>query len=277
LDHVLDTFDDLEKEYSLEYVFIIGQMGDQIVEHMRLAHPNKGVTYFVQGQLMGQSHAIYMARDAISGPVLLTYCDTVNRIDFSFLASNHLDGVACVHPVDDPRRHGVAIVGADGMVTRLVEKPETMQYKSALTGLYYFSEGKELIRAIEAQMHRGDSLSYEYYLADAVNILLEGNMRIRAEEALQWVDAGTPSALLDANARFLQQREGTPNSPESDSSRVIIPPVYIHESSRVVNSMIGPNVAIGANCSIDRSTIRDSIIDDNSRLSNVTLSEALIG
>jgi glucose-1-phosphate thymidylyltransferase len=77
-----------------------------------------------------------------------------------------------------------------------------MEHKSALTGLYYFSEGKELIKAIETQMRRGLSLNNEYYLADAINILLDDGMRIRTEKALQWLDAGTPAALIQTNACF---------------------------------------------------------------------------
>lgn len=277
LDHVLGAFEELERLYTLEYVFIVGHFGEQIVEHMRHAHPNKRVTYFTQDQLMGQSYAVYMARDAISGPILLTYCDTINRIDFSFLGSGHVDGVAAVCQVVDPRRHGVAIVGADRMLTRLIEKPEMMEHRAALTGLYYFSEGQELIRAVETQMQRGISLNHEYYLADAINILLEGGTRIRAEDVLQWHDAGTPAALLNANAHMLSQNDGGGNEIRPDRSRILIPPVYIHESSRVVNSVIGPNVSIGANCSVNGSTIKNSIIDDNSHISNETLIDSLIG
>jgi len=68
-------------------------------------------------------------------------------------------------------RHGVAIVDSDNFITKLVEKPETMEHKSALTGIYYFSEGNDLVSAIGTQIRRGKSLNNEYYLADAVNIL----------------------------------------------------------------------------------------------------------
>ena len=196
LDHVLDTFQVLEKTYTLEYIFIIGYLGEQIRKHMKEAHPDKNVTYYVQEQLMGQSHAVYLAKDAISGPMLLTYCDTINEIDFSFLSSESIDGAAAVQEVDDPRRHGVAIVDSDNFLTKLVEKPKTMEHRLALTGIYYFSEGKELVNAIGTQIRRGKSLNNEYYLADAINILLENGMRIRTEKVLRWLDAGTPKRLL---------------------------------------------------------------------------------
>ena len=275
LDHVLDTFKELEKTYTLEYVFIIGYLGEQIREHMKSAHPDKRVTYFTQEQLMGQSHAVYLARDAISGPILLTYCDTINRIDFSFLSFDDVDGVASVQEVEDPRRHGVAVTGPDQLITRLIEKPGTMEHKAALTGVYYFAEGKELIKGIQAQMQRGTSLNNEYYLADAINILLDGGIRIKAENAVQWLDAGTPAAMINANAHLLAH-DGHKESPV-DRLNILIPPVYIHENSRVEYSVIGPNVSIGTNCSINGSIIQNSIIDDASKVSDAMLTDSLMG
>src|ERR671923_1851363 len=135
IDHVLDAFKDLEKIYSLEYVFIIGYLGDQIKEYMKDAHPDKCITYYVQNQLMGQSHAIYLAKQAISGPILLTYCDTINKTDFSFIAREKTDRVASVQEVDDPSRFGVAVVGPDNLIIKFVGKPKNREHKLALTGI----------------------------------------------------------------------------------------------------------------------------------------------
>jgi glucose-1-phosphate thymidylyltransferase len=277
LDHVLSTFEQLEKTYTLEYIFIIGYLGEQIREYMRDVHPDKEVTYFVQEQQMGQSHAVHLAREAISGPILLTYCDTINRLDLSFLSLESMDGVASVHSVDDPTRHGVAVMGPDRLLTKLIEKPKTTEYRSALTGLYYFSEGRELIKAIETQMRNGTSLNNEYYLADAINILLDEGMRMRAENVLQWLDAGTPDAILSANASLLQQHHESPNEIVAEQSRVVIHPVYIDPTSRVENSVIGPNVSIGKNCSIAGSIIKNTIIDDDSNVTGVMLANSLVG
>jgi glucose-1-phosphate thymidylyltransferase len=277
LDHVLKTFQVLEKTYTLEFIFIIGYLGEQIKEYMKDVHPNKNVTYYLQEELRGQSHAVYLAKDSISGPILLTYCDAINKTDLSFLQLDPLDGVVSVQEIDDPRSHGVAVVGPDNLVSKLVEKPRTMEHKLALTGLYYFSEGRELIKAIETQIQRGRSLNNEYYLADAINILLENGMRIRTEKVLQWLDAGTPRALIDTNAYLLEHRLRPQDGIVAGGSNILIHPVYIHESSRVENSIIGPNVSIGENCSISRSIIKNSIVDDGSNLAEVTLENSLIG
>ena len=277
LDHVLNTFHELEKTYTLEYIFIIGYLGEQIKEHMKEAHPDKNVTYYVQEQLMGQSHAVQLAKDTISGPILLTNSDTINKISFSFLSSETIDGVASVQEMDDPRRFGVAVVGPDNLITKLVEKPKTMEYKSVLTGLYYFSEGKELIKAIETQIRRDISLNNEYYLADAINILVENGMRIRTEKVLQSLGAGTPEAIIETNAYLLKHHSKSHKNIVAGQSNVIIHPVYIHESSHVENSIIGPNATIGKDCSINGSIIKNTVVDDNSTVTAVALENSLIG
>jgi glucose-1-phosphate thymidylyltransferase len=275
LDQVLDIFKILEKDHTLEYIFIIGYLGGQIQEHMKNVHPEKNVTFFEQKQLMGQSHAVYLAKEAIAGPMLLTYCDTITKTDFSFLASHAREGAVLVHQVDDPRRHGVAITDLDNRVRKLVEKPKTMEHQLALTGLCYFPEGKTLIKAIETQLERGTSLNNEYYLADAINILLEGGTQVRAEKALQWLDAGTPEAIIETNAFLLQDRENSHRGMHQQN--IFLDPVYVHESSQIYNSIIGPNVSIGANCTIRHSIVKNTIVDDGSAITEVALANSLIG
>ena len=277
LDHVLNIFQVLGKKYTLEYVFIVGYRGEQIKEYMRDAHPDKNVTYFEQEQLLGQSHAVHLAKDSISGSTLLTYCDTINEVDFSFLSLETLDGMASVRDVEDPRRHGIAMVDRDNLITKLVEKPKTMEHRLALTGLYYFSEGKELIKAIETQIRRGASLNNEFYLADAINILVETGMRIKAEKVLQWLDAGTPEAIFETNAYLLQHHDKSPNEVVTGQSNILIHPCYIHESSHVGNSIIGPNVTIGENCSVNGSILKNTIVDDDSSIKETVLVNSLIG
>jgi glucose-1-phosphate thymidylyltransferase len=277
LDHVLDIFEVLEKDHTLEYIFIIGYLGEQIQEHMGKVHPEKKVTFYRQKEFKGQSHAVFLAKDALSGPVLLTYCDTITKTDFSFLAANPEDGAVLVHEVDDPRRHGVAILDEGSRIKRLVEKPKTMDHTLALTGLCYFPEGERLIGAIETQMEKGISLNNEYYLADAINILLEEGNHIRAKKASEWLDAGTPEAILDTNAYLLQETWESRHSSQATGSNIFIEPVYVHSSSQIQNSIIGPNVSIGENCIINHSMIKNTIVDDDSNIADVVLKNSLIG
>ena len=98
--------------------------------------------------------------------------DTLIENSFEILADESADAVAWVKPVPDPRRFGVAEVDGRGLVTRLIEKPNDMNNNLAVVGAYYFADGQALLAAIEEQFKRNVQLKGEYFLTDAINIML---------------------------------------------------------------------------------------------------------
>jgi glucose-1-phosphate thymidylyltransferase len=182
IEHVLDTFSTLPEDLKIEFVFIVGYLGETIQTFMEAEYPDLIVHYVVQEEMRGQSHAIYLAREHINGPMIMVFADTLIETDLSFLDQEKSDIVAWVKPVPDPRRFGVAEVDKDLQVTRLIEKPKAMDNNLALVGFYYFKNGQDLIQSIEKQMDQKVQLKGEFFLADAINIMLDGgscNMRIQ--------------------------------------------------------------------------------------------------
>jgi len=277
IDHVLDTFTTLPDPANSEFIFIVGYLGEKIEDYMRCAHPNLNVRYVKQPEMRGQSHAISLASKYLDGPMLVLFADTLIETDFSFLPTETAGAVTWVKEVPDPRRFGVASLGEGGWVIHLVEKPQEIDNNLALAGCYYFQNSDELLLAIQEQMQRNISLKNEFFLADAVNIMLEHGLKMRVEHVEIWLDAGTPADVLNTNHYLLEH--GQDNSVEASSRKttVILPPVYIHPSATVENSVLGPHTAIGACCKIQSCVIRDSIIDDRSVLIDVVLEDSLIG
>ena len=103
---------------------------------------------------------------------MIVFADTLLDTDLSFLAQQAAQAVIWVKPVPDPRRFGVVEVGEAGWAIRLVEKPQEMENNLAVVGFYYFQEGQDLISAIDEQMARDMRLRGEFFLADAINIML---------------------------------------------------------------------------------------------------------
>ena len=153
--------------------------------------------------MKGQSHALHLAKEYLTGSMLMAFADTLIETDLSFLSKDKSDGIAWVKPVPDPRRFGVAVVDDNGMITRLIEKPKVMDNNLAVVGFYYFRSGEALVSAISEQIHRNVSLNNEYFLADAINIMLEQKNKFRIEQVDTWLDAGIPEALLDTNKYLL--------------------------------------------------------------------------
>ena len=277
IDHVLDVFSTLPDPEKVEFIFIIGYLGGKIVDHMRRAHPNLNVRYIEQREMRGQSHAISLASQYLDGPMLVFFPDTLIKTDYSFLPTETAGAVAWVKAVPDPRRFGVASLGEGGWVNYLVEKPQEIDNNLALAGCYYFQNSGELLFAIEEQMQRNICFKNEFFLADAVNIMLEHGLKMRVERVELWLDAGTPADVLNTNRYLLEN--GQDNSVETfcHNTTVILPPVYIHPSATIENSVIGPHTTIGAGCKIQSCIIRDSIIDDGSIMTDLILEHSLIG
>jgi glucose-1-phosphate thymidylyltransferase len=204
LDHLLDMFQTLPDPSNVEYIFIVGYLGDQIREYMKANHPEKHTYYVAQEEMKGQSHALWLARHLINGPMLVVFSDTLIETDFSFLKEETCDGIACVKPVSDPRRFGVAEINAEGLVTQLIEKPLSMDNNLVLVGCYWFRHGEKFVAAINEQMKRDIQLKGEYFLADAVNIMLEHGATMRTERVDVWLDTGTIDATLETNTYMLE-------------------------------------------------------------------------
>ncbi len=275
LGHVLDMFEaipDID-----EVVFIVGYLGEQVETYVKETYPHLNARYIVQEKMLGQSHAIWLAREGLQGPMLMVFVDTLIETDLSFLVDERAEAVAWVKEVSDPRRFGVAQLGKDGQVKRLIEKPSDMSINLALVGFYYFKQAEALIEAIEQQMAQKNHLKGEYYLADAINIMLEGGLTMRVETVDVWKDCGKPEALLETNRYLLDH--GRDNSSESTGREhvVVIPPVHIDHTADIRSSVIGPYVSIGAHCVIERSSIRDSIVDTHAQITNTMLYQSLIG
>jgi glucose-1-phosphate thymidylyltransferase len=278
LDHVLDQFNHLPDPNNVEYIFIVSsQQGGLIRDHMEKCHPEKIVHYVNQTTMRGQSDALYQAREFLHGPMLMAFADTLTETDLSFLKDEQLDGVALVMPVDDPRRFGVAQLNEQGLITRLIEKPQEMNNKLALIGFYYFRSGESLIAAIEEQMKRKMTLKGEFFLADAINIMLEHGAKFRIEKISTWLDAGTTEAMFETNQHLLNNGHSYIPKGLVRPGVTVVPPVYIHENCQIENCVIGPNVSISANCKLKNVIIKNSIVDMDTELSNLILVDSLLG
>ena len=277
LEHVLEQFSSLPNNLDIEFIFIVGYLGDKVEAFMHENYPEVKVRFVVQDEMRGQSHAIYLAKEFLSGKMLMVFADTLIETDLSILEKDDIDAIAWVKPVPDPRRFGVTEIGPDGFVKRLIEKPKEMHNNLAIVGFYYFKHSEDLISAIETQMAQEVQLKGEFFLADAVNIMLQRGTQMRTERVDIWLDAGTPEAILETNHYLLEN--GMDNTDEAGQRLgvTVVPPSYVHPEADIQNSVIGPFTSIGARCKVRDTIITESILEDDSQVSNVILENSLIG
>ena len=275
LGHILDKLADLDVAVY-ELIFIVGWLGEQIKEYYEASDYAYPAHYVEQKELLGQAHAIWLAREHLTGPVLIVFVDTIFDADLSGLDTSGLDGILYVKEVEDPRRFGVAAVGADGLVTHLVEKPDSVENRLAVVGAYYIHDAAWLLRAIEELMARNLQTKGEFYLADAYTLMIEQGARFAVREVSVWEDCGTPHAVLKTN-RHLLEHGCAGWSEAAVHHSLVVPPVYVAPTARVEHSIIGPYVTIAEDGVVMRSIVRDSIVDEGATIDDTMLDRSLIG
>ena len=279
LEHILDMFKTIPDPANAEYIFIVGpHLGEFYIPPFIEEHyPDMEAHFLVQNEMKGQSHALSLTREYLHGPMIVCFSDTLMETDFSFLAKEESDGVAWVMPVPDPRRFGVAELGKDGWVTRFIEKPQAMDNNLVVVGCYYFKSAETLLAAIDEQIKQNIQLKGEFFLADAISIMLKDGAKVRVQEVSTWLDTGTIDATLETN-RILLDR-GSDNSSEAGNRPTvrIEPPVFIHPTAEISEAVIGPYVSIGPNCLISQAVIQDSIIEEGTEIKRTALIHSMIG
>jgi glucose-1-phosphate thymidylyltransferase len=225
---------------------------------------------------LGQAHAIRLAREYVEGDVLILFVDTLFEADLSVLSEAETDGVIFCKEVDDPRRFGVVTLGDDGIISRFVEKPAEPVSNLAVIGLYYVKDAPALFSAIDELIEQDIQTKGEYFLADALQLLVDRGLRFDASTVQVWEDCGTPAAVLHTNRYLLEHGHGNADGVQSQNS-VIIRPVHVAASARIVNSVIGPYVTIGEDAEVRGSIIRDSIIDAGATIEDAMLDQSLVG
>ncbi len=270
LGHILDSLDGLQID---ETIFIVGYLGEQIEKYVVEHYPQMRARYVEQNEMKGQAHAIRLAKDFIDQEVLIIFGDTIWETDFERLARVQGDGLIYTKEVPDPRRFGVALL-KDGFVTKFVEKPATPVSRLAVVGVYYFRNWRRLLNALDALIERNIQTKGEYFLADAMQLMIEDGAQLEAETIPVWEDCGTVPAILQTN-RYLLTKQGS-HARDLPGS-VILSPVYISDNARIVNSIIGPNVSISEDATVENSIVRDSIISEGAHIENRVLEGSLIG
>jgi glucose-1-phosphate thymidylyltransferase len=270
MEHVLDRVMPVKPN---KLVFITGYLGDQIEAWARATFPDVELAFVQQPEMLGQTDAIIRTRDEVSDDALILFPDALFEADFSGLRDLEADGVAFTKLVDDPSAYGVALV-EDGRITRLIEKPSEPVSREAVIGIYYFKQIADLFSAIEEQMRLGIQTKGEYFLADAIQIMIDRGAHFVINQIDIWQDAGNVEALLDTN-RYLLSNE--PPSPAQRPGSLIIHPSFVHRDAELDAAVIGPYASIGAGTIVRNSVVRDSIVEQNSRIEDAVLQRSVVG
>lgn len=274
LEHIITRLLPLEAK---EYIFITDENGGQIKGFMKRNFPDLPCSYIVQKERLGPAHAVALAAPHIEGgdDILVVFNDTIFVTDLSAIGklASDCDGLIYSKEVEDYQRFGVNVM-KESFIVDMVEKPDTPVSRLAQVGLYYLKDGALFMEYIEKTIRAGETVKGEYYLPSVFMHMISDGLKFRAPEIDAWLDCGKPETLLETNRYLLKGRHH--NHGEVVNS-VLIDPVHIEKGAKVRDSIIGPNVSIASGCIIENSILCNSIVNADTEVRNMVLTETLLG
>ncbi|MRS05789.1 nucleotidyl transferase, partial [bacterium] len=269
LGHIIDK---LLSENITKATFVVGYLGEKIVEYVNEIYPNLEASFVTQEIALGLGHAIHVAAPTIDEEeIFIILGDTIFDVKLHDVFSKKLSSLG-VKTVEDPSRFGVAVC-ENGRIKKLIEKPQTLISNLALTGLYYIRNSKLLIESLDELFEKDIRTRGEYQLTDALQLMIEKGEEFSTFQVDGWYDCGKTETLLSTN-QFILQSKGTNRN---INGSIIIDPVFIAESAVVHNSVIGPFATIAEHCEVSESIIRNSILCPSAKVEKSMLDNSIIG
>ena len=261
-----------------EIAFVIGDFGAVIeAELLEIARSlNAKGTIYHQDEALGTAHAILCAKEALVGPVVIAFADTLFRADFTLDAEK--DGIIWVQEVKDPRAYGVIKMNENNVITDFVEKPQEFVSNLAIIGIYFFKDGLTLSAELQYLIDNNIKENGEFQLTNALESMKQKGAELYPGKVDEWLDCGNPIAAVHANKRVL---EYTANDEARKSLSIenshILEPCFIGTNVELKNCTIGPHVSIGNDTCIINSTIKNTIIQNNTTIVGADLEDSMIG
>lgn len=260
-----------------EIVFIVGYLGEKIVNFINNTYPDLNKKFFTQEERLGSAHAIWQAREKIkeADELLIFFGDTIVETDFNRIFNAPSSCVGAMK-VDDPGSYGVVEID-NNKIIRFEEKPAIPSSDIAMVGIYKIVEVPLFIKALSGIIDRGLELQQEYSLTTVLSQMTGYGIQFDVVMVDNWYDCGKIEALLETNANFLDKKEALSLEVPTFYNSIIIHPVSIGEGCEIANSIIGPHVTIGHRVTIKNSIIKNSIISNFTNIREAILHESIIG
>ncbi|MDR0315060.1 MAG: bifunctional UDP-N-acetylglucosamine diphosphorylase/glucosamine-1-phosphate N-acetyltransferase GlmU [Oscillospiraceae bacterium] len=274
-----------------EICIVTGFAGEQVKSHM-----GESFSYAVQEHRLGTGHAVMQALDFIkksdadnvlilNGDAPLIDADTIRCACREHMDTNSAITLVSAS-VPDPAGYGRVIRSSGGKLVRVAEHrdatPDELTINEVNSGLYWFKKD-DLIYALSQMKPENDQ--GEYYLTDAVGILIAAGLETSAYKTLN------SHVVLGANDRvqLMQLNEiarmevlhrlmiSGVDIPCTDGI-IISDGVPVGLGSTILpNTILRGKTQVGSNCTLGPNClIENCIIQDNVKLCNVQAENSTI-
>ena len=299
LEHILNKFSNTF-DSDTELILIVGYKKRQITEFVKQKYSDKFKLTFIEQEPRGYNddipfywglgEAVYLANtsfidtsyankeaDKRDGSIIFL-ADMIPIEEYSYLMYRYyesdVDGIITVMevPEENASSYGVVVIDKNSIIQKLVEKPKDFISNLAIAGIYAFSNSatKALFDIIKGYLDKRTEGSKEIYLTDSLQDLINSGFKIAAISLKKgFLDFGRPSEVLKGNKYLLEQQ----SIKVEDFKELNI----TYEKSKIINSIVGPFVSIGADSVIENCILENCVIEKNTNLKNVISEKSIIG
>jgi glucose-1-phosphate thymidylyltransferase len=269
LGHILDRLQTLKIN---EIIFIIGFLGEKVADYVRKNYTFKS-RFVYQEELKGLGFALHLVSPKIrkDEPVLIILGDTIIEANLAPVLKKKQNSLGTKW-VDDPRRFGI-VEKEKGWVKRLVEKPERPTSHQAIVGVYYITDTSLLKECLKETITKNIKTKGEFQFTDALQLMIKRGAKFSTFNIEGWYDCGKPETLLETNQHLLSKMKLKRNIPGS----VLIPPVYVSPTAKIISSVVGPFVSVADDAVVRNAVIRNSIVGEEAEVNFCLLESSLIG
>jgi glucose-1-phosphate thymidylyltransferase len=276
---------------------VIGDTGEEIRQAVGQGKRwGVQITYIPQDAPLGLAHAVKISQDFLGDDRFVMFLgDNVIQGGISPLirqfADSDWNSQIVLTEVEEPQHYGVAELDDQQRIVRLVEKPRVPPSKLALVGIYMFDA-----HIFEAVHSIQPSWRGELEITDAIQWLVDHKHRVYPYiHRGWWIDTGKSTDMLLANDRVLAELpHAVAGYVDRDSqidhlvtveagaeiiNSVVRGPTIIGESTRIVNSYVGPFTSIFHHTVVENSEIEHSIVLDHTKIHDVPsrIQDSIIG
>src|SRR2546425_8963739 len=152
---ILSIIIDQLKEAGInEFIFIVGYLGEKIQNYVKAKYPDLTCHFVYQNERYGTGHAIDLTSEIVGNEeVFIVLGDTIAEYDLEDVLKSPLSMLG-IKRVDDPRNFGVAEIGDDGFISRVVEKPSIPKSNMALVGIYKIKETDDMFFCLQKMINK---------------------------------------------------------------------------------------------------------------------------
>jgi len=269
-----------------EIGIVVGKNNSSFQEALK-EYDNKNISfsYIIQEEPKGLANAVLSSREFIKNENFMLvlgdnlYDPSIKKAINTIINSNFNCNVL-INKVNNPSRYGIVQIEKDKVID-VIEKPINPPTNLALAGIYTFDNN--IFTACE---NIKPSNRNEYELSDAIKWLIDNEYTVSYEmfDCL-WQDLGKPEDILIANQYLLSNIKSETSGIIDKGSKldgnifignnsivqnsIIKGPVTIGNNAIIKDSYIGPYTSIYDNVEIVNCHIQNSIILDESIISNI--------